>query len=173
MRVEIEATNSAMSEPVLVDLTAAEVIHAALIGALRHNNAAVNDRKDAVAEPGELNSSLARHVNGAGAEIAVAKLMGLYWGGHLDRFKGPDLGKATQVRSRTLDRHDLIVRDADNSDHFYVLVTGVGPEFKVWGWIKGVDAKQDKYRDNPGGLGRCYLIPKADLHPMINGGALA
>src|SRR5690242_899124 len=71
------------------------------------------------------------HVEGAAAELAVAKCRGVYWGGHVNVFSEADLGQRVQVRLRTKHSYDLIVRPDDDDGHAFVLVTGNLPNFRI------------------------------------------
>jgi hypothetical protein len=106
------------------------------------------------------------HVEGAGAELAVAKARGLYWAAHVNVFSGPDVGRAVQVRLRTKHEYDLIIRETDANEHAFVLVTGRIPEFLVHGWIWGVEGKQAKWLEAYGNRPPAYFVPKTHLRPF-------
>jgi hypothetical protein len=59
------------------------------------------------------------------------------------------------------------VRDNDPSDRYYFLVVGEPPTFRVAGWIKGVDAKQDQWLRNPGkGRKQAWFVPQHHLKQL-------
>jgi hypothetical protein len=155
-----------MNEPIWIDLSETEMIHAALVGALRHWDSITNERVDAYGCEGEDNS-LARHINGAGGELAVAKLSGKYWGGHIGTFKGSDIGRGVQVRTRSRHDWDLIVREHEADDQAFVLVTGQAPHFAVRGWIMGADAKSPAWLKAHGGRPPAFFVPQSALRPLI------
>jgi hypothetical protein len=56
-----------------------------------------------------------------------------------------DVGSSIQVRHTKHDHGCLIVYDHDRDDQQFVLVTGLGLEQKIVGWIHGVDAKKPEH----------------------------
>lgn len=153
-----------MPEPVWIELTEIETMFAAVAGAMRHYNAVLNGRHDAIGVKGDFDTSLARHVNGAGGEQAVAKCCGKYWGGPRGVFKGPDIGRNIQVRTRTRHDWELPVREGERDDHVFFLVTGIVPRFAVRGWIMGRDAKRPDWWKDHGGLPPAFFVPQDELN---------
>jgi hypothetical protein len=146
----------------VVKLSETEVRWATEVGARRHREAVEQGRKDAhgLTDKGE-----ERHILGALGELAVAKALDRYWSGHVNRFKGPDLSERMQVRCRSEEWHDLIVRQDDADDHGFVLVTGRAPNFVVHGWIIGRDAKRFPLQAY-GGREPAHFVPSSALHPI-------
>ena len=70
------------------------------------------------------------HIEGACGELAVAKVMGRYWGGSINTFKtGGDIDSTGwEVRTRSSHDYDLIVRDDDDDERVFILVTGSAPD---------------------------------------------
>jgi hypothetical protein len=99
-----------------------------------------------------------------GAEMAVAKALDRYWVPGINTFKGPDVSHNIQVRYTKTG--SLIVRPPDSSAEYYFMVTGNMPEYTVWGYIKGEEAKQEKYKRAPGGRPPAFFVPKRDLIPV-------
>lgn len=107
------------------------------------------------------------HIEGACAELAVAKALGIYWDGSVDTFKGrPDLPGAVEVRRRSRDDWDLIVRPDDPDDAWFVLVVGSCPVYRIVGMMLGRQAKQDCWRQEYGGRPAAFFVPQADLLPF-------
>mgnify|MGYP003108476325 FL=1 len=108
------------------------------------------------------------HIEGACGEIAVAKLMGKYWGGSINTFKnGGDIDSTGwEVRTRSEHDYDLIVRHDDPDGRVFILVTGQSPEYLVWGWIRSEDAKKEEWQKNYGGHGAAFFVPKEALRQM-------
>jgi hypothetical protein len=104
-------------------------------------------------------------IEGACGELAVAKALGIYWDGSVNTFKAPDVGNL-QVRTRSKDHYDLIVRPEDKSEDVFVLVTGVCPDYVVHGWTTGADAKQGCYLQTYGNRPPAYFVPKDRLSPI-------
>jgi hypothetical protein len=90
-------------------------------------------------------------IDGACAELAVAKAMGVYWSGHVGSFKDPDVANI-HVRSTTRKDGHLIIRDNDPENFVYVLVITECPNYTIVGGISGRKAKnKDKSdQDNTG-----------------------
>jgi hypothetical protein len=107
------------------------------------------------------------HVEGAAAEMAVAKARGLYWGAHVNIFGDADLGTRVQVRLRTQHHYDLIVRPNDADDHAFVLVTGRLPDYTIHGWIWGNAAKHPEWLKTYGNRPAAYFVPKQALTHII------
>lgn len=106
------------------------------------------------------------HIEGACGEIAVAKALGLYWNGSVDTFKLGDDVPGLQVRTRSRDTYELIVRPNDPDDATWVLVTGRTPMFWIRGWIFGRDAKRQEWMQNHGGRPSAYFVPHVALRPL-------
>jgi len=54
----------------------------------------------------------------------------------------------------------------DVLDHqFYVLVTGTMPTYNVVGHKLALDAKEDRWRDDPGDRSWAYFVPQRELRP--------
>jgi hypothetical protein len=107
------------------------------------------------------------HIYGVWGEMAVAKALGVYFEPTVDTFKVADVGQDVQVRWAEKDEHRLILREADDPAHAYVLVTGYGPTFEVRGWMDGATAKRDTYRTELGnGRPPVYAIAAGALYPV-------
>lgn len=111
-------------------------------------------------------SGLGLHIEGACGELAFAKAVNRYWNGSVNTFSfGGDVGKV-QVRTRSRDDYDLIVRPADADLALYVLVTGLMPHYKVHGSISGLDAKSPQWQKSYGDRPMAYFVPQAALRPI-------
>ena len=146
-----------------ITLTDYEMAMAANAACLR-NIAAKKKYKQVTFMKGEWQA----HIEGACGEIAVAKAMGKYWGGSVNTFKkGGDIDSTGwEVRTRSKDSYDLIIRKDDPDGRKFILVTGVSPSFKIWGWIKSEDAKRAEWLENYGGHKEAYFVPKDKLRGM-------
>lgn len=104
-------------------------------------------------------------VEAAGAELALAKALGVHWTG-LD---GPDkdVGDVAGAQVRHSRRPDasLILHERDADGDRFVLVTGALPEMTVRGWLHGRDGKRPEFwRTN---VPRpAYFVPASELRPM-------
>jgi hypothetical protein len=105
-------------------------------------------------------------IEGACAEQAVAKALGVYWDSSVNTFKLPDLPASLQVRHTELDNGSLIVRPGDADGERFLLVTGRAPVFHLRGWLHGYEAKQRYYLKSPNGKDDAYFVPQSALHPL-------
>ena len=151
---------------VWVTLSLSEMLHCGNIGIIRHHEAETANRAlgDRFFKIGK--SPVAAHVEGAFGEMVVSKVRNNYFMPTVNNFKEADLGKNVQVRLRTMHDWDLIIRDDDNPDHVFVLVTGYGPEFCVRGWAYARDVMLPEYRANHGGSQESWFVPESALKPM-------
>lgn len=102
-------------------------------------------------------------IEGAGAELAFFKYKHLYWEGVVNNFKGPDALSNIQIRNTTLDRGKLIFRDDDNKEHYYILITGRIPYFKIRGFMLGKDTIRDQWVYAPNEQKPAWFVPQENL----------
>lgn len=106
-------------------------------------------------------------INGRAAEIAWCRYSGLPEAAVVGAYRKPDSGRNVQVRSSKLPHGSLIFRrERDSIDHYFVLVIGVRPTFKLAGWIAGIEAKKigrfmDKNGEKP-----MQLVSQHQLKPV-------
>jgi len=145
-----------------VTLTWYEAAMASEIGRLRQLSSIKRQSPDAHGFEGV---GWNEHIEGACGELAVAKLLGVYWDGSVDTFARNDL-PGLQVRTRSSHGWDLIVRQDDADATRWVLVTGRCPTFLVRGWIFGHEAKRPQWLRTHGDRPGAYFVPKEHLRPM-------
>jgi hypothetical protein len=104
-------------------------------------------------------------IEGAAAEYAAAKGLGVYWSPKVDTFKAGDLGPV-QIRLGLEDRYSLIIRPNDHDDDPFLLVVGRIPAFRLVGWVYGRDGKQDLYWKAPNGRPGAWFLPQSALRPI-------
>jgi len=105
-------------------------------------------------------------VDGAAAEMAFAKWMGVYYEPSVNTFKAPDIG-SIQVRSTKLENGRLIIRSNDVKDEIVVLVINRMPTYIMAGWLRTSEAKKDKYLYDPNGKkAPAWMVPQSDLNKM-------
>lgn len=145
----------------IIHLTKTELMVAGLVGNMRTiaSMGYTSDSKHSV------DSQWVIDTDGAAAEMAFAKYLGVYYEPSVNTFKAPDVSNI-QVRGTRLDQGKLIVRKRDPDNEIYVLVINKVPEFRIAGWIKGGDAQQDKYLFDPGKKALAWFVPQADLNKM-------
>lgn len=108
------------------------------------------------------------HIRGAMAEMAAAKALGCYWPGAWDTYgrDGDIIGRGGQkieVRYRSADHYDLLLKEDDCPDRPYVLVTGTPPIFNVVGWIWGRDGMMDEFWKQVTDRPPSYFVPQSRL----------
>lgn len=150
----------------VITLTMAEVLQGATVGTMRHmESVSRGEQHKPPLKPQD--NGLMLHIEGACGEIAYAKARGIYFEPRINSYKGADFGLNVQVRTRSDPSYDLLIRDNDNPEHFYVLVTGMAPTYTVVGWIKGADAMmQPAWRKDWGGRGEAWFVPQLALTPF-------
>ena len=145
----------------LVRLTEIEMEMGSFVGCKRRAESRAKNRKQGA---GYNEADAWRNdIEGACAELAYCKALGIYWPGSINSFKDADCGKLTQIRQTHHLNGSLIVRDRDPDNHFYVLVVGHCPEFEIVGWIKGHDAKKNEFLRCPGDQNPAYFVPQNKL----------
>ena len=141
-----------------------EVVMASEIGRCRQLAAMKKSLED---KHGFSGDGWSEHIEGACGEMAVAKFLGTYWDGSINTFKNPDL-PGIQVRTRSKDSYDLIVRPGDSDSDRFVLVTGRCPVYQIRGWILGLDAKKPEHLKEYGGRPQAYFVPASALAPAVS-----
>ena len=154
-------TELTIEETMNITLEPYEIIMGAMVGVRRRVSSIAKklDRGSTQGDPWGID------IEGALAEVAVAKALGIYFSGSVDTYKSPDLA-GIQVRWTPLDQGRLIVRDQDNDNENYILVTGTCPNYKISGWIEGFNAKDSQYISAPNGRSAAYFVPQESLKPM-------
>jgi hypothetical protein len=149
----------------MVKLTMAEVLQGAATGTMRHmESVSRGEQHKPPLKPQD--NGLMLHIEGACGEIAYAKWRGVYFDPRINSYKGADFGTNVQIRTRSNHDYELLIRDNDNPEHFYVLVTGMAPTYRVVGWIKGSDAMKPEWRKDWGGRGEAWFVPHSALTPF-------
>lgn len=138
-----------------------EMIQGATVGVRRQIEALRRKRPEVYGKPG--NGEWDAHILGACSEMAVAKYLGAYWEGVVDRPETlcGDVG-TVQVRSTTHRGGSLILHDRDKDDALFYLVVAFPPTFTIVGRIVGRDGKVPEFFDaskpRP-----AYFVPQAAL----------
>ena len=156
-----------MSEPVIIRLTYGQMTMAAHIGVAKNaSNILKNVEPKYGASKDE--DTWEKNINGACAEVAVARYTNLFWCGTLNEFGAPDVGGLIDVRAITNARHKLILHDSDGDDVPFVSVLCKPPVFTLRGWIFAKEGKiREKYwRDDDGVDSPAYFVSSDILRPM-------
>ena len=102
-----------------------------------------------------------RDIEGACAEAAFAKHMNVFWNGSVNTFHDPDVG-VVQIRHTQLPSGHLIVRQDDKDCEVFVLVIGTHPHYRIVGWMRAGDGKQDEWKRDE----FSWFIPQSSLHEI-------
>lgn len=146
-----------------------DVAWATEIGGLRHDNARAAGRQDRY---GPVRDARETDVNAAGAELAVARWLGVDWDPVVD---GADTGRRIgdvggyQVRSTPVDTYSLILHPEDNPEQVAILVTGTMPTYVLRGWLRIRDGQRPQYwREGPTYKWPAFFVPQKWLHNMTS-----
>jgi len=144
----------------IIELTKAELEIAKLVGKLRSE---ISKKNNLI--PGAEYKGNREYIDiiGAAGEMAVAKLLGVYWTAGINTFHGSDLGINIQVRTARKKGYSLIVRDSDNDQHAYILVISQPPRYHIIGWLWGYECKQSEYWRAPNNRPGAWFVPQDKL----------
>lgn len=146
-----------------VELSAEEMRVAASTGVERRLRAIARNRQHRYAWSGD--GVWAIDIQAAGAELAVAKVLGRYWADTAAPDTDGDVGTGVQVRWTRLANGSLLLHPSDPDDHAYVLVTGEMPSFEIPGWCWGRDGKDERFwREHTGRP--AFFVPQDALRPL-------
>jgi hypothetical protein len=162
-------------EPVVM-LNEMEMILGGLCGLMRAASAIFKKRENRARGIDDDGNIWTRHVEGALAELAVAKALNVFWAGaagddwRRTKPDGGDVGKL-QVRSRNANYLDqkmrLIVQHKDRADEDFLLVVGRAPTYRLVGWINAGEAKRhEEWIANPGNFGEAWFVPQEALNEV-------
>jgi hypothetical protein len=136
-----------------------ERIMAANVGQMRRLTAM---RRESVDSHGAKDLGWDEDIEGAAAELIVAKYLNVFWNLETD-VGDPDIGTNIQVRWTRRHDNSLIVRPSDPADHFYVLVTGQMPTMTIQGFILGLEAQDAAWLRSPNGRAAAWFVPSEYL----------
>jgi hypothetical protein len=147
-----------------ITLSPAELACASTVAALRHYSSTIRGGRDAHGLKRQVDASC--HYDGACAELAAARALGVYWPASVNSYGEPDLPPDWQVRGRSRHDYDLLVRPGDSDDHRFVLVTGTAPSLRVVGWCYGKEAKRGEFKRAYGGRPEAFFVPASSLRSI-------
>jgi len=148
-----------------IGLTTTEIMQGALVGVMRQVQNIRDRRQDKYGASNSKGWQL--HIEGALGEMALAKFLDLYWGG-VGTFRGSDVGKSQQVRTRSRHNYELMLHPDDDDEQTYWLLTGTNGTYRVHGWLRGADGKKDHYWKDPAGGRPAFFVPQSDLNKQEN-----
>lgn len=112
-------------------------------------------------------SNWSTDIDGAAAELAAAKVLGLFWSPSVNTFKAPDVG-SIQVRSTSYASGHLLVRPNDPDDAVFLFLRGSYHRWEVVGSIRSSSAKQPAFwRPGNGSEVGCWWVPDHALTPFV------
>ena len=110
-------------------------------------------------------SDWATDVDGAAAELAVAKYLNVYWRPGVNTYKAPDVG-VLQVRSTMHPTGHLIVRPNDADTDTFIFVVCAPPRYLLVGAYLGAEAKVDEFFHTSHDEADCWWVPQARLRDL-------
>ena len=146
-----------------VTLTTMEMRLAIHVGAERKIESALSNRQN---HHGMMDKSWDYDIEGAGAEEALAKHLRMYWGGGVNTFKDADIGESIQVRWTNKENGRLIIRQNDDDDHWFFLITGTMPTYNIIGHIQGQMGKQSEWLRDYNQRPEAWFVPQEALTGM-------
>lgn len=158
---------SSLTWPEVLTLNWSEQQDAILVGGQRRIKAIARNRSEPYGTPKD--DLWMTDIESSAAELAVAKLTGLYWHRRIEHSletTPPDVGDDVQVRWSAHPTAHLTIYDRDQDGHIFFLVTGRIPTLVIHGWINAVEAKTENYRRVTPRGGMAYWVPQTDLNPI-------
>lgn len=149
----------------IITLAPSEILMAAQVGLMRQ----VQNLKRRVKEKYGAHPSQDWQLNieGALGEYALAKYLGLHWGGCGD-YGSPDVGGIFDCRTSWRDDAALRLHEKDPDDRAFFLLTGVNGVYTVRGWMYARDGKKEEFWSDPTGKNRpAFFVPQHLLHQGI------
>lgn len=146
---------------IVVTLTIAEILEAALAGSMRHTEN-LRDRRRLASHGKATGNDWQTHIEGACAERALAKHLGRYWSGKGDWLEA-DIGTDIECR-HSQDGQCLILHDSDFDDRTAWFLTGFNGVYLIHGWIKVEDGKKREFFRDPGTGRPAYFVPRQELN---------
>jgi len=103
------------------------------------------------------------HISGAAGEVATARYMDVYFPASVGTYAAADLLPDIQVRTRSKQHYDLIVRSKDHINDRYVLVIDLCPNYHIIGWMFGRDARKQQWIQTYDNRPSAWFVPQASL----------
>jgi len=144
---------------VIVRLTQNQFLLAALVGLVRQIAASEKGQADKFEGAGD---RWATDIEGACAELAAAKGLGIFWPALVAPGKTASDLVGWEIRWTARADGCLIVRPRDDPERRYLLVTGARGSYELRGWIHGREARRDEWRREDG----VWFVPQAALEAV-------
>jgi hypothetical protein len=150
-----------------ITLSFFELWQAVQVGAMRNLQARRRARPDTHGKDvSKMDGGWGLHIEGAAAEMAVAKMRGAYWDGvwsEIDRERDDVAG--IQVRSTTRNNGCLILHPSDNDRDLFYLAVGMAPTFRIAGMIRAAHGKREEFWRTDTGR-PAFFVPQSALHQV-------
>lgn len=145
-----------------IALTVDEMYWGADIGVQRRLESRRDGRKNKYDMP---HLGWSQDIEGALSELALCKLKGWSWSASVNSFKEKaDIGDHIEVRwTDQIEEGKLIVRPDDVFDRLFVLVIGLAPAYRVWGFLQGHAARRREWWWAPNGRPPAWFVPREYL----------
>jgi len=147
-----------------IELNQEEILQGAIAGVVRMTNA-LGRGNNTINSP-DLDRIWQFHIEGALAEMSVAKAYNKYWSsGDVNKL---DIG-SWEIRNTPRPDGDLVIRQRDvelkKMDKYFFLVRGRFGKYDIIGFIKGADGLKDEWFRDPTGKGRpkAWFVPEKQL----------
>lgn len=156
-------------DPVRITAPPNVIDYADNVAALRRSRGFLWGLKNVGGLIGDFDTLLAIDRMGARCEAAGKLYLNpIRWHACTERFKGaPDLGDFIDVKGRCRDTDDLIIHQDANDGFAYLFISAEHhPDYLIFGWAWGHEAKQERWLRGPKGRNPSYFMPVDDLpHP--------
>ena len=145
-----------------IKLDPSEMMFAVMGGAMRRIQALQRGRVD---KYGTVQYPWQADIEGAMAEMAVAKAFGIFWSGDVGNIYAIDVG-SYQVRSTPYESGHLVINKPDKDEHIFILVIGRDGEYDLRGYAMAGDVKREEFWTSKS-MGRfAYFVPQEVLRPV-------
>ena len=144
-----------------VSLTPAEMLQGGIVGMRRRVDSILKKLHD---QAGDSNG-WENEIEGALAEMAVAKAFGQYFDPNVGKYGEADVGEFHVRQTKYTDGHLRIEKHETHGK--YLLVTGAMGEYTIRGWIDAEKARHEKFLCvKHKGRNPAYWIPQSELEPV-------
>jgi hypothetical protein len=134
--------------------------------AIAYGRAANRDNQtDKAIQKLNLAKSIARDAEAIGAEMVVARYLGVKdFEPGINTFKNKaDVGSSVEVKHTSWKDGHLIVKPSDRDSDIAVLVVGESPNYLIIGWIPVAVAKSPRYKSDQS---NSYWVSQINLQPI-------
>jgi hypothetical protein len=144
----------------VINLSASEMMLAAQAGVMRTVENLVRGAQGA---HGSAVDDWSMSIEGALAEWAASKALGIHWPGK-GKMRGSDAG-SLQIRSTKNPNGCLALHESDKDGDTFVLMVGSGMEWQPKGWIPAHRGKQQQFWRTDI-RSPCFMVPQSELNDM-------